>query len=85
VTRSRRRPLRSNPTTPSSKRFIARWGESSGRPSPRILKAQRRIVDLLQILVLRRPNMVCVIEDVLEGILSSTRRGDDPDTENGET
>jgi hypothetical protein len=42
-------------------------------------------VDLLQILVLRRPNMVCVIEDVLEGILSSTRRGDDPDTENGET
>lgn len=44
--------------------------------SPKLLKAQRTIVNLLQRLVLERPNMVCVVEDLMEGMLQSRRAGD---------
>lgn len=70
-----------------SGRSIGRWAKSSGKPTPKILNAQRKIVDLLQTLVLMRPSMVCVIEDVLEGMLRDRRRNDHGDTaenENGD-
>lgn len=55
-------------------------GSDRNLPTPKILKAQRRIVDLLQVLVMKRPNMVCVVEDLLEGMLSESRKDDPPAT-----
>jgi len=54
---------------------------SSRNFSPKVVKRQReRIVDKLQILMLRRPNMLDIVERVLDGLLSE-KRHDDEDNE----
>jgi hypothetical protein len=43
------------------------------------LPAQRvqRVIDKLQVLILRRPNALKIIEHVLDGLLSEKRRDDE--------
>lgn len=84
--RRRRPPSRSRHQTMmrSSAGYIERSAKSSAKPTRRILKTQRRIVDLLQVLILTRPNLARVVEDILEGMLSEQRHDDESENDNGD-
>ena len=45
-------------------------------PAPKVLAAQREIVNLLQRLVLERPNMVLLARELFVGMLGPRRRDD---------
>ena len=71
---SRRSPARTSsrrsPISPSTS--VARTG-----PSNETKASARRIADKMQILALKRPNMLHVVETLLDGMLSEKRREDD--------
>jgi hypothetical protein len=71
---SRRSPARTSsrrsPISPSTS--VARTG-----PSTETKASARRIADKMQILALKRPKMLHVVETLLDGMLSEKRRDDD--------
>jgi hypothetical protein len=74
---------RRRPKTPTSRRlFKTTPADSLARPTPSTATqaTARRIADKMQRLALRRPNMLHLIEHMLDGMLSDKRRGDDPAT-----
>jgi len=58
----------------------------SNRPSParsaKTHKRTKRLIDKLQVLALRRPNAMRLVEIVVEGLLND-RRKDDPRSDEG--
>jgi hypothetical protein len=73
-------PRRSPPTRRPSKRSIktSRAGALARQgPSTATKETTRRIADKMQRLALRRPNMLHVLESMLDGLLSERRRDDD--------
>jgi hypothetical protein len=49
-------------------------------PSVVVQATTRRIADKMQRLALRRPKMLHLLEAMVDGMLSDSRRGDDPTT-----
>jgi hypothetical protein len=81
-----RRSNRRRDDSASSQNLSAKKSRSS-KPESVTLRRKRlqRIIDKLQVLMLRRPSNVRIIESVLDGLLSENRHDDPlPDTNNGE-
>jgi hypothetical protein len=70
---------RSAPTRTSSRRSPSSASKTVARtgPSTATKASARRIADKMQILALKRPNMLHVVETLLDGMLSEKRREDD--------
>jgi hypothetical protein len=70
---------RSAPTRTSSRRSLISTSKTVAHtgPSTAIKASARRIADKMQILALKRPNMLHVVETLLDGMLSEKRREDD--------
>ena len=73
----------SPPTRTSSKRLFKTSRSDSlahTTPSTATKQTTRRIADKMQLLALRRPNMLHLLEHMLDGMLSDRRRDDDSAT-----
>ena len=71
---------RSAPTRKSARRVFAASPPSSlARPAPSTATktTASRIADKMQLLALRRPNMLHLLEHLLDGMLKESRRDDD--------
>jgi hypothetical protein len=70
---------RSAPARTSSRRSPISQSKSVARtaPSNATKASARRIADKMQVLALKRPNMLHVVETLLDGMLSEKRREDD--------
>jgi hypothetical protein len=78
-----KRSRRSAPTQASSKRLSkTSRSDSLARttPSTAIKQTTRRIADKMQLLALRRPTMLHLVEHLLDGMLGERRSNDDPAT-----
>jgi hypothetical protein len=73
----------SRSTRSGEKRALSPQG--SKKPSPRTRTKTMRIANKLQLLAIKRPNMLHVLETFIDGMLANRRSGDptDDDPENG--
>ena len=74
---------RSPPTRTSSKRLFKTSRSDSlahTTPSTATKQTTRRIADKMQLLALRRPHMLRLVEHMIDGMLTERRRDDDPAT-----
>jgi hypothetical protein len=75
---------RSPPIRTSSKRLTSKTSRSDlpahTAPSTATKQTTRRIADKMQLLALRRPNMLHLVELMIDGILGDRRRDDDSAT-----
>jgi hypothetical protein len=74
---------RPSPTRTSSKRSVKTSRSDSvahTTPSTATKQITRRIADKMQLLALTRPNMLHLLEYMLDGLLSDRRRDDDTAT-----
>ena len=70
---------RSNRTRTSSARLVTTSPSSSrapATPSDVVKASAKRIVDKMQLLALRRPNMLHLLEILIDGMLCDRRRDD---------